>query len=45
VWGIDSDIFSRTIDTHMRNLRKKLGKMQKYIITVRGMGYKFEEVK
>jgi two-component system, OmpR family, phosphate regulon response regulator PhoB len=45
VWGIDSDIYSRTIDTHMRNLRKKLGKMQKYIHTVRGMGYKFEEEK
>lgn len=43
VWGIDKDIFSRTIDTHMRNLRKKMGKMQKYIRTIRGMGYKFEE--
>lgn len=43
VWGIDKDIFSRTIDTHMRNLRKKMGKMSKYLHTVRGMGYKFEE--
>lgn len=43
VWGIDKDIFSRTIDTHMRNLRKKMGKMQKYIHTIRGMGYKFED--
>ena len=43
VWGIDKDIFSRTIDTHMRNHRKKMGKMQKYIHTIRGMGYKFED--
>ena len=42
VW--DSDFYGddRTVDTHIKMLRKDLGDYQKYITTVRGMGYKFE---
>jgi len=41
VWELDSDIDTRTIDTHIKRLRKKMGKMSAYIQTVRGLGYKF----
>lgn len=43
VWDIEADVTTRTIDTHVRNLRKKLGKMGKLIQTVRGYGYKLKE--
>ena len=44
VFGYDSDIYDRTIDTHMKSLRKKLGKARDYIETVRGIGYRFKEI-
>ena len=40
VWGYDSVIDTRTVDTHMRRLRDKLGEFGKYIETVRGFGYR-----
>ncbi len=43
VWDIESDVTTRTIDTHVKRLRQKLGKMGKYIETVRGYGYRFYE--
>ena len=41
VWGIDSDVTTRTVDTHIKRLREKLGKCGKYIETIRGVGYRF----
>jgi len=43
VFGYNADIYDRTIDTHMKSLRRKLGKARKYIETVRGIGYRFKE--
>ena len=43
VWGKDCYVTDRTIDTHIRRLREKLGKSAKYIETVRGFGYRFLE--
>jgi two-component system phosphate regulon response regulator PhoB len=43
VWGYNSLIDTRTIDTHMRRLRDKLGAAAKYLDTVRGVGYRFLE--
>jgi two-component system phosphate regulon response regulator PhoB len=43
VWGYNSLIDTRTIDTHMRRLRDKLGGAAKYLDTVRGVGYRFHE--
>jgi DNA-binding response OmpR family regulator len=40
VWGYDSMIDTRTVDTHMRRLRDKLGDCARYIETVRGFGYR-----
>jgi two-component system, OmpR family, phosphate regulon response regulator PhoB len=40
VWGYDSIIDTRTVDTHMRRLRDKLGAHGRYIETVRGFGYR-----
>jgi DNA-binding response OmpR family regulator len=40
VWGYDSVIDTRTVDTHMRRLRDKLGDCAGYIETVRGFGYR-----
>ncbi|MDD3375353.1 MAG: response regulator transcription factor [Candidatus Omnitrophica bacterium] len=39
VWGLSSDVTTRTIDTHIKRLRQKLGKLGKLIETVRGYGY------
>ena len=44
VWEYDNLIDTRTVDTHMRRLREKLGKAAKYLDTVRGVGYRFVEV-
>ena len=41
VWEYDSLIDTRTVDTHMRRLREKLGSSAKYLGTVRGVGYRF----
>ena len=42
VWGYDFYGDDRTVDTHVKTLRKNLGSYGKYIKTVRGVGYKFE---
>lgn len=42
VWGFDFYGDDRTVDTHVKTLRKHLGKYKDLIVTVRGMGYKFE---
>jgi two-component system phosphate regulon response regulator PhoB len=41
VWGIEADITTRTVDTHVKRLREKLGAAGAYIETVRGVGYRF----
>ncbi len=41
IWGYDFYGDDRTIDTHVKTLRKHLGKYKDLIVTVRGMGYKF----
>ncbi len=42
VWGYDFFGDDRTIDTHIKMLRNNLGPYRKYIVTLRGLGYKFE---
>ena len=41
VWGIEADVTTRTVDTHVKRLREKLGAAGEYIETVRGVGYRF----
>lgn len=41
VWEMDAEVTTRTIDTHIKRLRQKLGEMGQYIETVRGHGYRF----
>jgi two-component system, OmpR family, phosphate regulon response regulator PhoB len=41
VWGIQGDVTTRTVDTHVKRLREKLGGAGAYIETVRGVGYRF----
>jgi two-component system, OmpR family, phosphate regulon response regulator PhoB len=43
VWGIEADITTRTVDTHVKRLREKLGAAGDYVETVRGVGYRFAE--
>ena len=43
VWGYNSFIDTRTVDTHMRRLRDKLGPAAAYLDTVRGVGYRFKD--
>lgn len=43
VWEYDSLIDTRTVDTHMRRLREKLGAAANHLDTVRGVGYRFVE--
>ena len=43
VWALHSDIASRTVDTHVKRLRDKLGTAGRFIETVRGVGYRFSE--
>jgi two-component system alkaline phosphatase synthesis response regulator PhoP len=44
VWGIEVAIETRTVDVHVKRLREKLGKKAgEYILTLRGVGYKFKE--
>lgn len=40
VWGIDAEITTRTVDTHIKRLREKLGPSGDIIETIRGVGYK-----
>jgi two-component system response regulator ResD len=42
IWGYDFFGDDRTIDTHIKNLRNALGPYRDYIVTLRGVGYKFE---
>lgn len=41
VWGYENPIDSRTVDTHMRRLREKIGGAADYLETIRGVGYRF----
>ncbi|MCA9671934.1 MAG: response regulator transcription factor [Myxococcales bacterium] len=41
VWGIQADVATRTVDTHVKRLRQKLGDAGTYIETLRGVGYRF----
>ena len=41
VWGYNAEVNTRTVDTHIKRLREKLGSMGKYVQTIRGVGYKF----
>ena len=41
VWGIQGNVSTRTVDTHIKRLREKLGPMRGSIETVRGVGYRF----
>lgn len=41
VWGITAEVTTRTVDTHVKRLREKLGDGGTYIETVRGTGYRF----
>jgi two-component system phosphate regulon response regulator PhoB len=43
VWGYSYEGYARTVDTHIRRLREKLGKAGEYIETLRGIGYSFRE--
>ncbi len=43
VWGYDYYGIDRTVDTHIKLIRSKLGKYKDHIKTLRGVGYKFEE--
>jgi len=45
VWGASPDMTTRTVDTHVKRLREKLGEAGTYITTVRGAGYRFEPPK
>ncbi|HKK95279.1 MAG TPA: response regulator transcription factor [Anaerovoracaceae bacterium] len=42
IWGYDFFGDDRTIDTHIKNLRNNLGQYRHFIVTLRGVGYKFE---
>lgn len=44
IWGYDFDGETRTVDVHIRTLRQKLGLGGNYIETIRGVGYKMEEI-
>ena len=44
VWGDETHVTLRTVDTHMKRLREKLGTAKPYIETVRGVGYRFRDV-
>ena len=43
VWQYESDTETRTVDTHIRRLRKKLGTQAEIIETIRGVGYRVVE--
>ena len=44
VWGFDFYGDDRTVDTHIKMLRNSLGRYRNLIVTLRGMGYKFEKI-
>jgi two-component system phosphate regulon response regulator PhoB len=41
VWNIEADVTTRTVDTHVKRLRQKLGKAGDVLETIRGLGYRF----
>ena len=41
VWGYSAEVTTRTVDTHIKRLREKLGNTSDYIQTIRGVGYRF----
>ncbi len=43
VWGVHAEQTTRTVDTHVKRLREKLGDAGRYIETLRGVGYRFSE--
>jgi len=43
VWDYDAEVTTRTVDTHVKRLRSKLGSASKYIETIRGVGYTIRE--
>ncbi len=43
IWDMSTDVTTRTIDTHVKCLRHKLGEIGSFIETVRGLGYRFKE--
>lgn len=43
VWNVSADVTTRTVDTHVKRLREKLGAAGRYVETVRGVGYRFAE--
>lgn len=43
VWDMNAAVTTRTVDTHVKRLREKLGDAGRYIETVRGIGYRFQE--
>jgi two-component system, OmpR family, phosphate regulon response regulator PhoB len=43
VWGYTYEGYARTVDTHIRRLREKLGSLGGHIETIRGVGYRFKE--
>lgn len=43
IWGYEYDSDDRTLDTHMKLLRRDINEYGKYITTIRGVGYRFEE--
>ena len=45
VWGMDASITTRTVDTHVKRLRDKLGPLGEYVETVRGIGYRLAEIR
>lgn len=44
VWGYSSEVTTRTVDTHIKRLREKLGVTGEYIQTIRGVGYRFSKI-
>jgi len=43
VWGMSPDLTTRTVDTHVKRLREKIGDAGEYIETLRGVGYRFKD--
>ncbi len=43
VWGMNAESETRTVDTHVKRLREKLGRAESFVETVRGVGYRFVE--
>jgi len=42
VWGIEAEVTTRTVDTHVKRLREKLGEAGNYVETLRGVGYRMK---